>query len=62
MPVKPAKLTPPSLPWRWQAVMPGLVIVLVVIVAYIPSLRGQFIWDDDFHVIILFPVVAVRGG
>lgn len=51
MPAKSAKLTPTDAPWRWQAVMPGLALVLLVIIAYIPSLHGQFIWDDDFHVV-----------
>jgi tetratricopeptide (TPR) repeat protein len=51
MPAKSARLTPANAPRRWQAVMPGAVLVLLVIIAYIPSLHGQFIWDDDFHVV-----------
>jgi tetratricopeptide (TPR) repeat protein len=53
MPAKPAKLTPAVTlaPGRWQAAMPGLALVLLVVVAYLPALHGQFIWDDDFHVI-----------
>ena len=29
----------------------GSAILLLVIVAYLPALRGQFIWDDDFHIL-----------
>ena len=50
MPAKSAKLTSTDASWRWQAALPGLVIVLLVAVAYLPALHGQFIWDDDFHV------------
>ncbi len=36
---------------RWNACRPALVLALLVIVAYLPALRGQFIWDDDYHVV-----------
>ena len=28
----------------------GVLIVLLTTVAYLPAMRGGFIWDDDFHV------------
>lgn len=34
----------------WQAAAPGFLIALLVFVAYLPALRGQFIWDDDFYI------------
>ena len=61
MPAKSAKLTPTDAPWRWQAMMPGLVIVLLVVVAYLPALHGQFIWDDDFHVTKSIPLRSLTG-
>jgi tetratricopeptide (TPR) repeat protein len=51
MSAKSVKLVPSKQPDRWQAAAPGLLIVLLVIVAYLPALPGQFIWDDDFHVL-----------
>ncbi|HEX4265166.1 MAG TPA: tetratricopeptide repeat protein [Verrucomicrobiae bacterium] len=51
MPAKSATFTPPNRTDRWQAILPGLAIVLLVVVAYLPALHGQFIWDDDFHVL-----------
>jgi tetratricopeptide (TPR) repeat protein len=29
----------------------GLLLAVVTIVAYLPALRGGFIWDDDYHVV-----------
>lgn len=51
MPAKSATSTPQHRPDRWQAALPGLALVLLVVVVYLPALRGQFIWDDDFHVL-----------
>jgi tetratricopeptide (TPR) repeat protein len=51
MPAKSATLMQPNRPDRWQAVWPGLALALLVIAVYLPALRGQFIWDDDFHVL-----------
>ncbi len=41
--------------------MPGVVLVLLVIVAYLPALRGEFIWDDDFHVTNCEPLRSLAG-
>jgi len=59
MPAKAAKSNPTPDPW--QAVVPGLVLVLLVMVAYLPALRGQFIWDDDFHVVKCEPLRTLAG-
>lgn len=61
MPVKPAKSNPGLAPDPWRAVMPGVVLVLLVMVAYLPALRGQFIWDDDFHVTKCEPLRSLAG-
>jgi tetratricopeptide (TPR) repeat protein len=36
-------------PWTRVAI-PGVLVVLLVILAYWPALRGGFIWDDDMYV------------
>jgi len=59
MPAKAAKSNPAPDPWR--AVAPGLALVLLVVVAYLPALRGQFIWDDDFHVVKCEPLRTLAG-
>src|SRR5437870_1923366 len=59
MPAKPVKSTPP--PNFWWAVTPGVALLLLVILAYLPALRGQFIWDDDAHVIKCEPLRTLAG-
>jgi tetratricopeptide (TPR) repeat protein len=39
-----------SLPGRTLPVWQGALIVLLVFLAYLPALRGGFIWDDDAYV------------
>ena len=58
---KPSERTIPNQSGRWKAVAPALVLVLLVIVAYLPALRGQFIWDDDFHVVKSAPLRSLGG-
>ena len=41
--------------------MPWVALLLLVIVAYLPALRGQFIWDDDFHVVKCEPLRTLAG-
>ncbi len=36
-------------------------LVLLVTVAYLPAVRGQFIWDDDFHVVKSAPLRSLPG-
>ena len=35
---------------RFRAWWPGAALLALVVVAYLPALRGGFIWDDDAHV------------
>jgi tetratricopeptide (TPR) repeat protein len=35
---------------RTRLAFPGILLVLVVLLAYLPVLRGGFIWDDDVYV------------
>jgi len=57
----PSKQTKPNPSRRWRAGLPGLALVLLVIVVYLPALHGQFIWDDDFHVVKSAPLRSLAG-
>ncbi len=46
---------------RWKGILPGLVLALMVVGVYLPALRGQFIWDDDFHVVKSAPLRSLSG-
>ena len=35
---------------RHQALLAGLAIIVMVLLAYIPAMRGGFVWDDDQYV------------
>jgi tetratricopeptide (TPR) repeat protein len=59
--VELAKATPPNPPRRWQAAVPGLAILLLVVAAFLPALRGQFIWDDDYNIIKSVPLRTLAG-
>src|SRR5690242_9269146 len=61
MAAKTAKLNPPAGREPWRAAMPGVILVLLVVVAYLPALRGKFIWDDDFHVTNCEPLRSLAG-
>jgi protein O-mannosyl-transferase len=40
----------PSTPFEkrcWLSVLGGAFLVLIVLLAYLPALRGGFVWDDD---------------
>lgn len=42
-------------------VMPGIALLLLVVLAYIPAFHGQFIWDDDAHVTKCEPLRTLAG-
>jgi tetratricopeptide (TPR) repeat protein len=47
---------PASLRQSWdRGWIPGLILMLATFVAYLPSLRGQFVWDDDSWTTMLQP-------
>jgi len=35
---------------KWKRYAAGAVLLLLVVAAYLPAIRGGFIWDDDAHV------------
>ncbi len=43
------------------AVWLGLLLAMITLAAYLPALRGGFIWDDDFHVTSNPCVVGPQG-
>jgi protein O-mannosyl-transferase len=61
MAVKSAKSKASNPPDRWPSVMAWLALLLLVIMAYLPALRGEFIWDDDFHVTKCEPLRTLAG-
>ncbi|HTA30506.1 MAG TPA: tetratricopeptide repeat protein, partial [Candidatus Cybelea sp.] len=58
---KPSQPSVPIPSRRWKFFWPGFVLVLLVMAAYLPALRGQFIWDDDFHVVKSAPLRSLAG-
>jgi hypothetical protein len=57
----PATVTPSNQPRGWRGALPGLAILLLVGLAYLPSLRGEFIWDDDYNIIKSTPLRTATG-
>src|SRR5215469_10264412 len=55
------KIAPSIQPRWWRSALPGLVLLLLVVVAYLPALRGEFIWDDDYNVIKSKPLRSMGG-
>lgn len=53
-------MSPNRLPWQ-QVLLPGTLMVLLVVLAYLPALHGQFVWDDDFHVTKSTALRSLRG-
>lgn len=45
----------------WRTYQASALIVLLTIVAYLPALRGQFIWDDDDHLTKNPAMLSVEG-
>src|SRR3954451_13473994 len=61
MAAKSAKSIVSHPPDRWEVAKPALALLLLIVIAYLPSLRGQFIWDDDFHVTKCEPLRSFAG-
>ncbi len=45
----------------WKTALPGLLLLPLVLLAYLPALRGEFIWDDDYNVIKSAPLRSLDG-
>ena len=50
MSAKPKSRPRPALPEPYRLLFQVLVLLLLPLVAYIPAIRGGFIWDDNLHV------------
>lgn len=59
--VKTANVTPPKPPRVWRDALPAVVIFLLVLIAYFPALRGEFIWDDDYNILKSAPLRSLDG-
>src|ERR1035441_10230051 len=40
---------PPPAPFHWRAIWPFLALISATLLAYLPSLAGGVLWDDDAH-------------
>ena len=49
--------------WRrdWRSALPGVLLGVLVLIAYWPSLSGQFLWDDDSNVTKRAPLRSLHG-
>src|SRR5580692_5186261 len=45
----------------WRYAQPGILIALLVFAAYLPALRGEFLWDDDSNVVKSAPLRSLAG-
>src|SRR5262245_46285776 len=48
-PTRAAPISPPR-PLPYDELLLGAAIVAATILAYVPAIRGAFIWDDNLHV------------
>ncbi len=55
-------VTRASAPGRqFAALLPALALVVFVLIAYLPAMRGLFLWDDDHH-FSENPLMTAPGG
>ena len=45
-----ARIARPPLDARWRTVALACLLLALLLVAYWPALRGEFLWDDDAHI------------
>ena len=44
-----------------ESFWPAAVVVAAALVAYVPAMRGGFVWDDDFYVTANATLRGIRG-
>src|SRR3974390_3136997 len=54
-------MSPLNRPRDWRSALPGLLLGLLVLLAYLPALLGQFLWDDDSNVTKRAPLRSLAG-
>src|SRR5215468_10481346 len=54
-------MTPPKRSPNSRSLFPALSLGLLVLAAYLPSLSGQFLWDDDSNVTKRAPLRSLTG-
>jgi tetratricopeptide (TPR) repeat protein len=47
---------------RWRSIAAGGAIVVLVLVAYLPALRGGFVWDDDSWTVQIVGLLRDAAG
>jgi hypothetical protein len=55
------QMTLQNRPYNWCSALPGLLLGLLVLVVYLPSLSGQFLWDEDSNVTKRAPLRSLSG-
>ena len=55
------KSEPPTQARKWKAVWLGVFLAALVLIAYLPALRGGFSWDDDAYVTNNLTLRSVLG-
>ena len=46
---------------KWRSIVLGVVLAIITFVAFLPALRGGFIWDDDQHLTANPSIVGPLG-
>jgi tetratricopeptide (TPR) repeat protein len=59
--MKPAQQTSPIESCKWPPALQGVVLFVLVCLAYLPALQGLFIWDDDYNVLKSAPLRSFAG-
>jgi tetratricopeptide (TPR) repeat protein len=54
-------MMPPKAQPQWPRQLPAIALFLLVVVAYLPTFGGDFLWDDDSNIIMSAPLRSFTG-